>query len=111
MSLPCVSQLMTTSIHLICLHLDPLWLHFSLKCFHLSLLPGKQEANNNIGQLRSLVESDIAISGQFVFLVSALASGVYNKCTCIISVYIITQVILAFLIGARLQPIGGQMHN
>lgn len=29
-----------------------------------SLLPGKQEANNNIGQLRSLVESDIAISGQ-----------------------------------------------
>jgi len=34
----------------------------SVKYFH--LLSGKQEANNSIGQLRSLGESDTARSGQ-----------------------------------------------
>ena len=42
----------------------------SVKYIH--LLSGEQEANNSIGQLRSLGESDTARSGQSVFLVSAL---------------------------------------
>ena len=36
------------------------------------LLSSKQEAKNNIGQLRPMEESDTARSGQFTFLVSAM---------------------------------------
>jgi len=42
-----------------------------LQYFHLLL--GKQEANNNMGQLKSLEEPVTARSGQFILLVFAMS--------------------------------------
>ena len=74
-----------------CSKVNSNWYNVGLSLTYFYLLPGKQEANSNIGQLRSMESDTASRSGQFIFLVSAM---VFASVTTLITTLILHVVVI-----------------